>query len=117
MGLKNIKLINRFGSVLATGQVADEGNFFGGSLDLGTMPEDMRELFQEFEEIVNGQMLSFLDEIRDKIAAHAVKAVFDDGHEIPVKDLQIFPSTGEVSFKLLAVAVKGRPPGDPVRKG
>jgi hypothetical protein len=48
-------------------------------------------------------MFSFLDEIQEKIGSLTIKAVFDDGCEAPVKDLQVFPSTGEVSFKLAEV--------------
>jgi hypothetical protein len=100
MNTKTMQLIDQSGTVLATAHVTDEGTHFGGTIDLATMPEALRRLFDEFEEIVNGQMLSFLDDIQDKIAAHTLKVVFADGTEAFVKDLQIYPGSGEVSFKV-----------------
>ena len=98
MSARTVQLVDQSGAVLATAQVADEGGYFGGTVDLGCMPPAVRALFEEFEEIVNGQMFVFLDEIQAKIAALHTKAVFD-GFEQEVKDLQIFPSTGDVSFR------------------
>jgi hypothetical protein len=49
-------------------------------------------------------MLSFLDEIQEEIGSLPIKVVFDDGYESPVKDLQVFPSTDDVSFKLADVS-------------
>ncbi len=66
----------------------------------------MCAVFDEFEEIVNGQMFSFLDEIEGKIAVLSLKAAFDsNGSEVSVEELQVYPSTGDVSFKLAVVAV------------
>jgi hypothetical protein len=89
--------------VLATTQVADQGGYFGGTIDLRSTPAHLRALFEEFEEIVNGQMFVFLDEIQAKIGSLPIKAVFDDGFEVYVKDLQVFPSTGDISFRLAGV--------------
>lgn len=99
MNPQTVKLFDQFQKVLATAQVAHEGDRYGGTIDLQSMPDGMRALFDEFEEIVNGQMLSFLDEIQVKIGAIPIKAVFDNGYEAFVKDLQIYPSTGDISFK------------------
>ena len=46
-----------------------------------------------YEEIVHNQMLSLLDDIEEKIGTILLKAVFDDGHEADLVDLQIYPST------------------------
>jgi hypothetical protein len=100
MNARTVKLIDSSRNVLATAQVADEGDHFGGTIDFRSMPASLRSLFDEFEEIVNGQMFSFLDEIQGKIGSLCVKVVFENGHEAPVKDLQVFPSTGEISFRL-----------------
>ena len=56
------------------------------------MPSELRGLFEEFEEIVNGQMLSFLDEIQDKISVLQLKVQFDSGKEADIHDLQFYPS-------------------------
>lgn len=96
-----VKLIDASHNVLAIAHVVDFGDWYGGTIDLGFTPSPLRALFDEFEEIVNGQMLSFLDKIQEQIASLAVKAVFEMGCEVFVNDLQVFPSTAAVSFKLL----------------
>jgi hypothetical protein len=90
--------------VLATAEVADEVGYYGGTIDLQLTPAHLRALFEEFEEIVNGQMFVFLDEIQKKIGSLPIKVVFDDGCEVCVEDLQVFPSTGDVSFRLAGVS-------------
>lgn len=101
-----VQLIDPLRTVLATAQVADEGEYLGGTVDLSLTPPQIRLLCEEFEEIVNGQLFSFLDEVQTKIAALSLTAVFDDGTEARVKDLQVYPSTGNISFRFAAVAVK-----------
>jgi len=100
MDTQTIKFMDASGNLLATGQVNDEGSHYGGTIQVRDLPVATRNLFEEFEEIVNGQMLSFLDDIQARVAALRVKVVFDDGHESALDDLQIYPSTGDVSFKL-----------------
>jgi hypothetical protein len=103
MDTRQVRLVDRSGAVLAVAQVADEGGYFGGTIDLRSTPTDLRALFAEFEEVVNGQMFVFLDEIQEKIGALPIRIVFDDGSEASVRDLQVFPSTGDVSFRLAGV--------------
>jgi hypothetical protein len=98
---RKVRLVDQTQLVLATGEVADEGDHFGGTIDLCSTPNELRLLFEEFEEIVNGQMFSFLDEIQEKIEAFRLKALFEDGWEVDITDLQVFPSTGDVSFRLV----------------
>src|SRR5258708_36158228 len=102
-----VKLIDPRRNVLAAAQVADEGEHYGGTIDLARTPPDVCALFEAFEEVVNGQMFSLLDEVQARIGSLAIKAVFDDGSEVGVKDLQVFPSTGDVSFKLAAASAPG----------
>lgn len=67
-------------------------------------------LFKEFEEIVNGQMFASVDDIQDRIGAFHLKAVLETGRVVAVEDLQVFPSTGDVSFRLTeALASSGKP--------
>src|SRR5215475_829411 len=100
METRTVKLIDQSRKVVATAQVADEGAYYGGTIDLRETPPSLRALFEEFEEIVNGQMFAFLDDIQERIGTLSLKAVFDTGQEVYVKDLQVFPSTGDVSFRL-----------------
>lgn len=104
METRIVKLIDPSRNVVATAQVADEGAYYGGTIDLRQTPVSLRALFEEFEEIVNGQMFAFLDDIQERIDSCGLKAVFDRGKEVYVKDLQVFPSTGDVSFKLAEVS-------------
>jgi hypothetical protein len=103
VNVRTVKLIDVSRNVLATAQVADEGGFMGGTINLSSTPADVRALFDEFEEIVNGQMFSLLDEVQARIGALSIKAIGDDGCEAAVRDLQVFPTTGDVSFKLVEV--------------
>jgi hypothetical protein len=99
-----VKLIDASGALVAVAEVADEGGYYGGTIDLRATPPEIRALFEEFDECVNGQMFSFLDSIEDKIAALDIRAVLENGCEVRVKDLQVHPSTGDVTFKLAGVA-------------
>lgn len=100
MNTRMVKLIDPARTVVASAQVVEEGDHYGGTIDLQSTPAKLRTLFDQFEEIVNGQMFSFLDEIQEKIGTLAIHAVFDDGSEVCVQDLQVYPSTGDVSFRV-----------------
>jgi hypothetical protein len=104
MNPRQVQFVDPDRVVLASAQVVDEGGHFGGTIDLHLMPAHLISLFEEFEEIVNGQMFAFLDEIQDKIGSIPIKAVFDDGEEVCVRDLQVFPGAGEVSFRLAGMS-------------
>jgi hypothetical protein len=110
MNTRSVQLVDTSRNVLAVAEVTPEGDHFGGSIDLRSTPAGLRALFDEFEEVVNGQMFSFLDEIQEKIGALPIKAVFEDGNEADVADLQVFPSTGEVSFKLRGTSAQRTKP-------
>jgi hypothetical protein len=101
MATSPVQLIDARGNVLATASVVREGDHLAGTIDLRDTPVAVRTLFEEFEEIVNGQMFSFLDEIQQKVAALGIKAVSGDGREAAVTDLQVFPGTSDVSFRLV----------------
>ena len=101
MNTNLVRLIDKSGAVIATAQIVDEGAQYGGTIDLNSTPPALRALFDEFEEVVNDQMLSFLDDIQRKIGSFGIKAVFHDGLEADVKELQVFPATGDVSFQLV----------------
>ena len=98
--MQTVKLVDESGNVVATAEVAADGGHYGGTADPRDTPAPLRVLFEEFEKIVNGQMFAFLDDIQERIGSLSVTAIFDGGREVHVKDLQVFPSTGDVSFKL-----------------
>lgn len=100
MNPQTVKLIDVSGKIVATAAIADEGPHFGGTINLRATPAALRTLFDEFEETVNGQVFSCLDEVQKKIDAAAISAVFENGEQARIKDLQVYPSSGDVSFKL-----------------
>jgi hypothetical protein len=104
---KALKLLSKTSQVVATGQVTEANGFFEGTIDFADMPDDLRALFEEFDEVVNGQMLSLVDEVQDKIGSLGLRVVLDNGVEVPVRDLQIYPSSGDVSFRLVEAAANG----------
>jgi hypothetical protein len=108
MSTRHVQLADGSRAVLAVAEVADEGDHFGGTIDLRSTPAEVRALFEEFEEIVNGQVFVLLDEIQGKIGALPIRAIFDDGLEADIEDLQVFPSTGDVSFRLAGEPKRGR---------
>jgi hypothetical protein len=111
MNHTNIRLIDLSRNIVATGAVTARDGSFTGQIDLGPAPAPLRRLFEEYEEIVNGQMFSLLDEIEDRIAAVPLKVVFDEGQEAAVRDLQVYPTTGRVSFKVVEPASATPKPG------
>lgn len=86
-------------NIVASGVVVLQGDSYSGSIRVDQMPESVRQLFEEYEEIVNGQMFSLLDRIEDQINAMRFAVVFEGGRELLVEDIQIFPKAGTLSFK------------------
>ena len=106
MTTRTVKLLGSDRSVLATAEVADEGLHYGGTVDLRGVPDDLRVLFEELEELVTGQMFSLVDGVQRRIAAIPVFAAFDGVAAVPVEDLQVFPSTGDISFRVRNVTAE-----------
>jgi hypothetical protein len=103
---QTVRLVDASGKQIGLAQVVEDGDQYTGIIDLGQMPRHLRAVFDEFEEVVNGQMFSFLGEIQGKVAALPIKAVFDNGCEIRIQDLQIFPTGGGVSFRVAEVPAR-----------
>ena len=101
MTLRNIKVIDHCRNVVATAQVAERDGYFAGLIDLSLAPTNLRRKFEEYEEIVNGQMFSLLDEIEEQIGALPLKVRFEEGSEFSIADLQIYPGKGRISIKIL----------------
>ena len=106
---RTARLLDPANKLVAVMTVTEEGDHFGGTIDLASAPPAVRAVFDEYEEVVNGQMFSFLDEVQAKVAGLKLSAAFSEGFSGPVADLQVYPSTGEVSFKLAAVPAADRP--------
>ncbi len=100
MNRQNVQLIDSNNALIATADVSDECGLYMGMIDLTAAPATVRAVFDEFEEYVNEQFFSLLDEIQDKVAALGIRARFANGREEIVVDLQVFPRAGETSFRL-----------------
>lgn len=105
MILQCVTLIDQGRQVVATAQVSEQDGSFVGWINLSSMPVQVRRLFEEYEEIVNTQTFSLLDEIEEHIETLHLKVVFENGHEAALADVQIYPSTNKVSFQVLKRAV------------
>ncbi len=105
MTLQPMYLLDSTHGKIAQLIVADTGTQYEGAIDLGTTSPELKKLFEEYEEIVEGQMFSLLDAIEEKIVAFSFKVSFENGTEGDIEDLQVYPSTGAVSFKVRRPAV------------
>jgi hypothetical protein len=105
MSLQRVTIIDQRRHVVATAQVSEQNGYFAGRIDLSPMPAILQRQFEEYEEIVNNQMFSLLDALEQKIGTILLKVVFADGHEAELADVQIYPSTKKVSFKVVKEAV------------
>lgn len=94
-----IYLIDPSTARVAALDVASVGDHFEGTISLELTPLHLKQLFEEYEEIVEGQIFSLLNEIEERIGTIPLRAVFDNGSEAAVCDLQVFPTTRSVSFK------------------
>jgi hypothetical protein len=94
-----IYLIDQQSAQVATLDVRFRDDHFEGTIALETTPLYLRKLFERFEEVVEGQMFSLLDDIEEKIATARLRVLLENGAEACVTDLQVFPSTQAVSLK------------------
>jgi hypothetical protein len=93
-------LLDQSSTKVAVLNVEPSGDRYRGTICLDATPSDLKHLFEEFEENVEGQMFSLVDEVEEKICAIPLKVVFANGKEAYVEDLQVYPSTKRVSFKV-----------------
>ena len=106
MSSQQVTIIDQKREVVAMAQVTEQNSTFTGRIDLSPMSAQLRHQFEAYEEIVNKQMFSLLDEIEEKIETMLLKVVFADGHVAHLADLQIYPGTKKVSFKVVKEAMR-----------
>lgn len=104
-----VTILDQDRNAIATAEVELRGIRYSGSIDLGQTPAPLRRLFAEYEEIVHGQVFSLLDQIEDQVAAASLIVSFEDGLEMPARNLQIFPEEGTISFEADQLAAEMRP--------
>jgi hypothetical protein len=106
MSLQQVTIIDQNRKIVATAQVTEQDGTFTGRINLSPMPAPLQRQFEAYEEVVNQQMFSLLDEMEEKIGGMFLKGIFAEGHVAPLADLQIYPSINKVSFKVVKEAVR-----------
>ena len=94
-------LVNSTGRVLAELDVKSaDGDLYVGNIISNSFDDSMRKLFQAYSDIVNNQMLSYMDEIEERIRTYkfgvSVKIPLE---YTPIYDLQIF-NDNNISFRV-----------------
>ena len=93
-------LLDKFSAKVATLDVTQDGDLYSGTIRLDSTPPELIDLFQQFEEMVENQVFSIADEIEERIEAFRLRVAFANGLGAEVADLQVYPSTNAVSFKI-----------------
>lgn len=99
MSLQRVQIVDRERKVVATAHVTEQGGYFSGVVNLRSMPAQLRQQFEEYEETVNHQLFSLLDDVEERIGHLLLRVVFEDGYEAELADVQIYPSAKKVSFR------------------
>jgi hypothetical protein len=100
MLLKFAEIADPLLNIVATAEVEDRGNYYSGSVNLDRMPKALRLKFEEYESLINDQVLSLVDRIEEEMDINSFTVILDDGRKFYVNDLQILPGCGMVSFQL-----------------
>ena len=100
MTTQSLILVDQSSTRIAVLHVDPSGDHYRGTICLDATPAHFRHLFEEFEENVEGQMFHLADEVEEKIGAIPLRAIFPNGVEVDVADLQVYPSTKRVSFAI-----------------
>ncbi len=109
MSTQTVYLLDESSTKIAVLDVEPDGDRYRGTICLDRMPPELKRLFVDFEESVEAQMFNLADEVEEKIAANQLRVVLPTGTEGQVEDLQVYPSTKRVSFKVRKLSPAGRP--------
>ena len=71
---------------------------YSGSVDVTEMPPIVHQLFDRYNQIVENQVLSLLDEVEMDIQSLGLYAVLDGQDRVEVTDIQLFPGARQISF-------------------
>src|SRR5438128_268643 len=108
MATQLIYLVDQTSTRIAVLNVTLIGELYRGTICLDATPPQLKQLFEEFEENVEGQMFSLADEIEEKIEVFPLRVMFANGTEATVEDLQVYPRTKRVSFKVRQASTAAR---------
>lgn len=93
------RLVDAQGNLIGLVRVSMVGGVWSGEIDLTGSAPSIVSLFTRFEDLVNGQMLSLVDELEAEISQLGAQLLVAEGEALPVGDLQIYPAQREVSFR------------------
>ncbi len=103
MTKQEFKIVDIANRVIAVGQAIERGDRFQGTIDLANTPSDLRDLFSQWEMAVNDQLFTRVDELDSEVDALGLRMVFERAEPLRLHDLQVYPSNGAVSFRLVEV--------------
>lgn len=93
------QLVDSQDNLIGVVRVSAEGGLWSGEIDLSGTAPSIVSLFTRFEELVNGQMLSLLDDVQTEISQLGAKFLVPEQEALAVEDLQIYPAQRKVSFR------------------
>jgi hypothetical protein len=100
---KKISLIDPSGNTLAELLIADEvESWFNGTVICQNLPIGVKKALAWYDEVVQDQMLSYLDEATTAVQNFELQSKFLDGSAHKVYALHVSPAN-EVSFRLSPV--------------
>lgn len=95
------RLVDAQGNLIGAVRVSAEGGLWSGEIDLTGSAPSIVSLFTRFEDLVNGQMLSLVDDLETYISKLGARLLVAEGDALSVSDLQIYPAQREVSFRTI----------------
>jgi hypothetical protein len=97
-----LELVDSQGHTLANLLVSDEGGWFSGRVLSQSFPSEVAKDLAWYDEVVQHQMLSYLDEAMAAVARWGLRVQFRDGSTYPTYALHVgLPD--EVSFRVTPV--------------
>jgi hypothetical protein len=106
MNETEIQLVDSKGNTLAEVLATDEEGWFSGRVLSQSIPSDIAKDLSWYDEVVEHQMLSYLDEATAAVESWGLQVRFRDGSIHPVYSIHI-SALNEVSFRVTPVPSPG----------
>jgi hypothetical protein len=100
MLIKLLKKNRSMQAIVVIAEVEAQGEYYSGVADIDLMPRHILSQFETYESLVNDRILSLLDRMEAEIDVSSFAVVIEDGI-FGIDDLQIYPSSKAISFKML----------------
>lgn len=112
MSTSKIQVLNSEQQEIALLNVTWSGDQYQGTIVLDNTPCETLALFKQFDEYVNTQCFSLVDDVEDAILAACPWVKFSNGQIAETTMLDVYPSTKNVVLKIrqpTETSVNGRP--------